>query len=31
VLGVRSEVNAVMRDRDVLITPREYQQDLIVV
>jgi Xaa-Pro aminopeptidase len=31
VLGVRSEVNAVMRERDVLITPREYQRELMLV
>jgi Xaa-Pro aminopeptidase len=29
--GVRSEVNAVYATRDVLITPREYQRELMVV
>jgi Xaa-Pro aminopeptidase len=31
VLGVRSEVNAVMQSRDVLITPDKYQRDLLIV
>ena len=30
-LGVRSEVNAVVRDGSLLITPRDYQRDLLVV
>lgn len=30
-LGVRSEVNGLMGERDVLITPGEYQRDLMVV
>jgi Xaa-Pro aminopeptidase len=30
-LGVRSEVNGVMRERDVVITPTEYQRELLVV
>jgi Xaa-Pro aminopeptidase len=31
VLGVRSEVNAVMRAHEVLITPDKYQRDLLIV
>jgi Xaa-Pro dipeptidase len=30
-LGVRTEVNGVMHDRDVLITPGEYQRELILI
>ena len=30
VLGVRSEVNAIMGAKDVLITPTEYQRELIL-
>jgi len=29
--GVRSEVNAFLREREAIITPNEYQTDLIVV
>ena len=29
--GVRSEVNVVVQDRDVLVTPRDYQRDLLAV
>lgn len=30
-LGVRSEVNGLMGDGDVLITPAEYQRDLLII
>jgi len=30
-LGVRSEVNAVVRDGELLVTPRDYQRNLLVV
>jgi Xaa-Pro aminopeptidase len=30
-IGMRSEVNAFIDEHDVVITPREYQRDLIVV
>ena len=30
-LGVRSEVNAIVRDGELLITPKDYQRDLLVV
>jgi Xaa-Pro aminopeptidase len=29
--GVRSEVNVVVGDGDVVVTPREYQRELAVV
>ena len=29
--GLRSEVNLYVGDRDILITPREYQRELIVL
>jgi hypothetical protein len=31
VAGVRSEVNVVVQDRDILITPDDYQMDLLAV
>ena len=31
VLGVRSEVNAVMEPRGVLVTPEDYQRELLIV
>jgi len=31
VAGVRSEVNVVVQDRDILITPDNYQMDLLAV
>jgi Xaa-Pro dipeptidase len=30
-VGMRSEVNGYIGDREVVITPSEYQRDLIVV
>jgi Xaa-Pro dipeptidase len=30
-IGMRSEVNAYVGDREAIVTPREYQRDLIVV
>ena len=31
VAGVRSEVNVVVGDRDILVTPDDYQSDLLAV
>jgi hypothetical protein len=31
VAGVRSEVNVVVGDRDILVTPDHYQRDLLAV
>ena len=31
VAGVRSEVNVVVQERDIVVTPAEYQRDLLVV
>jgi Xaa-Pro aminopeptidase len=30
-VGVRSEVNAVVQSEDLLVTPRNYQRELLIV